>query len=217
MPDIQLLTGIARRVNVPNQSEGDLAQIALNNRREQIVSNGLPVKTQLTALGQTWSMMIPTASAFTNVAGMPTTRAELALYNGEPAGGKTYVIEQISFLSLTSITAAANVTLIYQNALVAALTDNTAVLINSTNGKVTYPGLAKRALAVTTMTANKWTPIACAPAGAAASIGLGVIAEVAGGIIVPPGYTLGVNAVVGTAVGTSLMGIVWSELDLPTA
>ena len=68
---------------------------------------------------------------------------------------------------------------------------------------------------VTTMTANKWTALAATPAGAAASIGLGVVAEVKGGIIIRPGFTLGLNAVVGTATGTSLIGCSWHEATLP--
>jgi hypothetical protein len=156
--------------------------------------------------------MIPTGSAFTNVAAMPTTRAELLLYNGEGANGKSYLIDQISFLSLTSVTAAAGVTLVYQvNG--STVTDDTAVLINSPLG-LAYQGRAQRDLALTTMVANKWTAIAASGAGAAASIGLGVVAEVGGGIILPPGSCLGVNAVVGTATGTSLMGISWVEVQL---
>lgn len=180
---------------------------------EQLIAAGLPNRTELVRLGAGWNCTIATGSAFTNVAGMPTTRAELALYNGETSGGKSYVIDQITFLSLTSVTAAAGVTLIWQVGAPAALTDDANQLINSPLGMV-YNGRAKRAVAVTTMVANKWMACAAAEAGAAASIGLGVIAEINGGIIVRPGYTLGVNAVVGTATGTSLMGISWFEVEL---
>ena len=174
---------------------------------------GLPPATVYSSLGYTWTVQIATGSAFTNVAGMPTTRAELALYNGELSGGKSYLIEEISFLSLTSITAAASVGIIWQVGAPAALTDDTAQLINSPLGLV-YNGRAKRAVAVTSMTANKWTVAATSPTSPAASIGTAVVADVKGRIIVRPGYTLGVNAVVGTATGTSLMGITWTEVEL---
>lgn len=201
-----------RRGSVPDYNDGSDSAVAINHRGETLVSQVLPSKASLAILGSSFNMMIPTASAYTNVAGMPTTRAELALYNPDPVN--SYVIDSIYFLSLTSITAAAGVTLIYQVASVAALTDNTAVLINSPVGKV-YDGRAMRALAVTTMTANKWAAVASVGAGAAASIGLGVVAEVNGGIIVRPGYTLGLNAVAGTATGTSLIGVSWHEMALP--
>jgi len=144
---------------------------------------------------------------------MPTTLAVLALYNGELSGGKSYIIDQISFMCLTSITAASGISIIWQVGAPAALTDDTAQLINSASGMV-YNGRAKRAINVTTMVANKWTVAASAQAGAVVSIGVGLLAEVNGGIIVRPGYTLGVNAVLGTATGTSLMGISWSEVEL---
>jgi hypothetical protein len=192
---------------------GSDSQLQLTKGGELLVASGFPDKTELARLGARWSMAIPTGSAFTNVAALPTTRSELSLYNGELSGGKSYLIDQISFLSLTSITAAAGITIVWQVGSPAALTDNTAVLINSPLGMV-YNGRGLRALATTTHVANKWTIAAGAAPGAAASIGLGVVADIDGGIIVRPGYTLGVNVVAGTAVGTSLMGISWIEVDL---
>lgn len=209
-PVSNIVYGTVRGTSRPNFGEGE-SRLGLVNGGEQVVCEGLPRGTEITRLGNTWATTIPTGSAFTNVAGMPTTRAELALYNGDAS--KSYVIDSVWFLSLTSITAAAGVSLIYQVAYPAVLSDNTAVLITSPMGKV-YNGKAKRALAVTTMTANMWSVIAATPAGAAGSIGLGVFAEVQGRIILPPGGTLGLNAVVGTATGTSLMGVSWHEVSL---
>lgn len=215
--DIVGVTGLVRGTSASNYTGGGgEGRFAANSRGDQSVVLGLLPKTELVRLGDSWSCMIPTGSAYTNVANMPTTRSELSLYNGEPGTGKHYVIDTVSFLSLTSVTAAAGVTLIYQVNSVTALTDNTAILINSPMGK-SYGGRALRALATTTAVANKWTALAATPAGAAASIGLGVVAEVNGGIIVPPGYTLHLNAVIGTATGTSLLGVSWHEVQLTVA
>lgn len=184
----------------------------INPRGDLIVVNAMPSKAELVRLGDSWSCQMATGSAYTNVANMPTTRAELAIYNGNTT--KSVVIDAAWMLSLTSITAISAVTLIYQVASVTALTNDTAQLINSPLGK-TYAGSVTRAVAVTTMTANKWAVLACAGAQAAVSIGSGVYAEVNGGIILRPGYTLGLNAVVGTATGTSLIGVAWHEVTLP--
>ena len=185
----------------------------LSKGGELFVAQGLPSKFELSRLGATWYTIIPTASAFTNVAALPTTRAELALYNAAPSSGKSLVIDQIAFLSLTDVTAAAGVQIVYQVAAVAALTDNANVLISSPIG-MAYNGYAQRALAVTTMTANKWNLGASANTGAAKTIGMGVVHEAQGQIIVRPGFTLGVNAIVGTATGTSQMSITWHEVEL---
>lgn len=206
----EAITGRVRANQRPQQGQGADSAMAILPGGEQLFANGLPLKTESARLGDLWSCQIATGSAFTNVANMPTTRAELALYNGEPGGGKSYIIDTVWFLSLTSITALSNATLIYQVASAAALTDDTAQLINSPLGK-TYGGKAKRAVAVTTMTANKWAVLGCGTNAATASIGFGVFAEINGGIILTPGMTLGVNAVVGTATGTSLVGFSWRE------
>ena len=206
--------GVVRKRAIPDYNDGSTSQVAINARGDLLVANSMGSRTEVTRLNASWSCQIATASAFTNVATMPTTRAELAIYNGEPSSGLSYVIDSIWFLSLTSITAAANVSVIYQVGFVTALTDAAAHLINSPTGAV-YGGRARRAVAVTTMTANKWVVAASSSACAAASIGTGVVANIDGGIILPPGATLGVNAVVGTATGTSLMGVSWHEMKLP--
>ncbi len=192
------------------------SQVDQNPRGDLCVAPALLPKTELSRLANSWYTVIPTGSAFTNVAGMPTTRAELAIYNGY-TDTTCLVIDQVWFTSLTSTAAAANITLIAQVVQVAALTDSATTLISSPLGKV-YSGSVLKALAVTTMVANKFSFIGTGTTGgAAATIGSGAVAEVAGSIIVKPGFTLGVNAVVGTAVGTSLMGISWAEVKLPAA
>lgn len=184
-----------------------------NPRGDLCVAPSLLSKTELARLANSWSCQIATGSAYTNVANMPTTRGEIAFYNGY-TDTTCMVIDQVWMLSLTSITAISAVTLIYQVGAVAALTNDTAQLINSPLGK-TYSGSITRAVAVTTMTANKWAAIGCAGAQAATSIGSGCFAEVNGGIIVKPGFTVAFNAVVGTATGTSLIGCSWHEIKLP--
>jgi hypothetical protein len=208
--------GLVRRTLVPDYSEGQEANRAINHRGEQLVADAQLYKASIASLGKSWSCQMATGSAYTNVANMPTTRAELALYNGYgAASGIVLVIDTVWMLSLTSITAASGVTLIYQvNSAAAALTDDTAQLINSPVG-LTYSGLAKRAVAVTTMVANKWSVLNSGVTGAAASIGHGCFAAVDGLIQVRPGSTLGLNAVVGTATGTSLIGVSWHEMVLP--
>lgn len=208
------IAGLVRRATALDYADGSFDAV-INNRGDLSTALGLPPKTELVRLANSWNCQIATGSAFTNVAAMPTTRAELAFYNGY--GDNTcMVIDQIWFLSLTSITALSNATIVWQVGSPAALTNDTAQLINSPSGKV-YSGSVTRAVAVTTMTANKWAALATGTNAATASIGFGVVGEARGGIVVKPGFTLGVNAVVGTATGTSLLGVSWHEVKLPLA
>ncbi len=192
------------------------SQVDQNPRGDLCVAPALLPKTELTRLANTWYTVIPTGSAFTPVAAMPTTRAELAIYNGY-TDTTCLVIDQIWFTSLVSQAAAENITLLAQVLQVAALTDSATTLITSPLGKV-YSGSVLKALGVTTMVANKFSLVGVGTSGgAAATIGTGAVAEIGGSIIVKPGFTLGVNAVVGTAAGTALMGILWHEIKLPAA
>lgn len=207
--------GVVRLGTIPNFNEMSTSQVAINTRGELLAANAIPQKTECVRMGNSWNCQIATGSAFTPVAAMPTTRAELALYNANPNPGPTLVIDGIWCFALTSIAAAASMTLIYQvAAAAAALTDDAAQLINSPIGK-TYGGLVKRAVAVTTMTANKWAVVGCSTASASTSIGHGVYAEINGGIQVRPGATLGLNAVIGTAAGTAIIGVSWHEILIP--
>jgi len=208
-----LSAGRVRGTSVPAYGDGE-GDLGITSRGELLIAYGLPLKTDLVRLGDTYTCQIATGSAFTHVATMPTTRSELSLFNGEPGTGKCYVIDSIWWFCLTSITAASGATLIYQvSPSAAAPTDDAAQLINSPMGKA-YGGRARRAVATTVMTANKWAALASQPAGAAVSIGVGLVAQVEGGIVIPPGATLGINVVVGTATGTALVGVSWHEAQL---
>lgn len=213
------LNGLVRKLFAPDYSDGAFAA-AINNRGDVCVAQGLPPKADLVRLGNTWHCSIATGSAFTHVAAWPTTRAEIVLYNGESAGGKSYIIDSAWAANVaTSITAAAAYTLIAQvvPGPVTAPTDDTAQLITSASGRGTnYSGKARRAVANTAFAvASKWEVLAAAPAGPAASIGLAVYAEVGGGLIVPPGAVLCLNLVVGTATGTASIGVKFHEVQLP--
>lgn len=218
--DITGLTGRVRKTSVVSYSDLDEKIPSINDRGELLVAQSLPPRTELARLGQTWTARIASGSAFTHVAALPTTRAELALYNGEANGGKCYVIESVWHLGITSMAAAGSVALIAQIAPgVTALTDDTAQLITGRNGKVSYTGNARRAVAVTTMTANRWELLQSSNSGGAATaqIGLASFADLCGGWILKPGDTFGVNVVAGTAAGTAIMGITWTEIQLPIA
>jgi len=186
-----------------------------NSRGELLVAQCLPPKAELVRLGNSYSMAIPTASAFTPVAAMPTTLSNLSLRNGEAAGGKTYVIDTIGVTAITSIAAASSFTLLaQQQSGAAALTNNTAVLIQSLSGKPNYGGKGTRALATTTAVADSWTIVGSQAASPSASIGAGAFAEVYGLFLIPPGSTFYVNCVFSTAAGTAIQTITWHEVQL---
>ncbi len=202
------------RVDSPAAYGSGDEQAAMNRRGEWLMSQGMLSKTELARLNDSWSCQMATGSAFTFVANMPTTRAELVLFNNHAT--KSVIIDTVWCFAFTSITAASSMTLIYQVAAISAPADDAAQLINSPLGK-TYSGSTRRAVAQATFTANKWAALACTPAHAVVSIGAGVFAEVNGGIILRPAYGLGINVVVGTAAGSGLAGVSWHEATIDVA
>jgi hypothetical protein len=215
--ELSALNGRVRRGTVPDYSDADEKPPAMNQRGELIVSQGLPALAEITRLGHSWSVAVPTANAFQPVAALPTTLANIVLYNGEASGGKSYVIDTVWASAITSIAAATSFTLLAQisNAGVAAPTNNTAVLITSKSGKSTYAGLGRRAIANSAFAvADKWTMVGQSSGHPSTAIGAGAIAEVSGRFVVPPGATFCVNVIASTAGGTMIQGIDWHEVQI---
>lgn len=215
-----ILKALIRRANLSDYAEGVTGQIAGNNRGDLFTAQSLPSKAELVRLANSWSIVTPSANHFTPVAAMPTTRAEMVLYNGEPANGKSYLIDAVFAIADTSIAAAGVLTLLGQTlASGTAPTDNAAVLVNSRACKASYAGKAKKAIANTAFAiADKWEVLApSALSSATTAIGLAAYAELNGGFLIPPGGLFLANMIAGTGAGTALIGVVWHEVQLPVA
>ena len=215
-------TGIVRTANdIYNSPSGSEIVMNFNNRGDQVVAQALPSLAELVRMGNAWSMRTATASAFNAVAALPTTLAAAILYNGEPVGGKSYVLLNAFCNTIVTAAAATQYVLVAQalpNALGVATAPThsaTTTLLTSRSCKTSYSGNAKRAVNVTTFFTDGWDVIGSIAGGAAANIGLGVFADLQGGIIIPPGGALGLNVVAGT-VNTAgmIVGCTWAEVQL---
>src|SRR5512139_2500906 len=197
------------------------AQTLYNARGDQLVAQSLPPLSELVRMGNVWSMRVATASAFNAVAALPTTLGAMILYNGEAAGGKSYVILNAWCTTIVTAAAATQYSLICQalpSALVVATAPThspTTTILTSRSGKAAYTGLAKRAVGVTTFFTDGWEVIGTQGGGAAANVGLGVFADLQGGIVIPPSGAFGLNVVAGT-VNTAgmIVGCTWAEVQL---
>lgn len=155
------------------------------------------------------------ASGIAPVAAIPTTTATLALWNGEEDGGKSYLMEEIAF-TLGSGTAAAGATL-FVGLTVAKQTAPSAAS-NYDTDSVSAGGKSTRAVWATALTfaaGVAWRQVGGSMQLAAANVGQSERPYNLRGIIVPPGYALGIAILSGT--GTSPLYAVsaqWSELAL---
>jgi hypothetical protein len=211
------LKGVVRRGGPQNYADGE-AKTQITQRGDLLVAQALPAKTDLTRLGDTWTCSIATASAFTFVNAWPTTRGELVVYNGESAGGKSYVIESAWMVNITSQAAAQPYCLLAQLVPVAvAPTDDATQLIYGRSGKTSYGGRAKRAVANTAagQIANKWEIIGnAAVSPMTTNLANAIYVDLFGGWVVPPGGAIALAGVAGTAAGTAILGVTWSEVKI---
>lgn len=219
--DLYGIVGQVREQAVPNYADGDQKIPQMNRRGELLLSQAMPERSELVRLGNSWGAQIPTGSAFTYVAAWPTTRAELVLCNGEPAGGPTYLIDRVWMANITSEAAAQPSSILAQIApvtlAVAKAADNAAVLRESLSGvKKAYTGNACLALANTAFAlANLWFPLGGGiMAPMTTNLGGTCEADCKGRYEIPPGAAFCLAGLAGTAAGTAILGVEWHETQI---
>lgn len=216
-----MLIKIAGRVrglfagNYPENREDE--QFHLNTRGDQLVAQALPERTELVRLGDSWQVM--TASAIAPLTAVPTTTGGLNLWNGEPAAGKSYVIDRVQVTEIVVDATQANMTAVFaQNVRqpVTAPTD-AALVIRSLSGRNAYAGRARTTVNAA-VTNDGWFPIGTsAPAAAAAAGSAWKVTDVPlnGLYIVPPGGQFCVHAAkVAATAGQIQFSIVWHEVQM---
>jgi hypothetical protein len=215
---LNIVRGAADIFNAPSGVE---VTQQCNNRGDQLIAQGLPPLTELVRMGVVWSMRLATASAVNAIVALPTTTALIQLYNGEPAGGKSYVMLNAWGGFIVSAAAATQISLIAQvtpsplGASTAPTHSATTTLLTSRSGKSNYTGNAKRAISQTNFFTDGWDVIGYSSSSSTANIGLGAYADLNGGIIIPPGGSFGLNVLAGTTnTAGVLCGCTWAEVQL---
>jgi hypothetical protein len=218
--DVNLYAAARGGTELYNNNHNGASGLVGNNRGDLAVAQALPSAADLVRLGASYQAVIASANAFTYVAALPTTRAELVLYNNAGVGGPSIVIDSAWMFNVSSQAAANPITLVVQNCaagLVAAPTDGTTTIVQtSLSGKtagLTRVGRALFALANTAFAlANHWEVVAAN--AATATLGLSVTADLRGKYIVPPTGAFCLAGVAGTAAGTAVIGVVYHEVQL---
>jgi len=201
-----------------NATQGQEIQACFNSRGDLLVSQALPQRAEMARMGVMWTARIATASAFTYVNAWPTTRAEIVLYNGEPTGGKSYVILRAYIGGISTMGAAQFFTLLGQSVPVVATVPahDAAQLITGHNGKAAYNGAGRVAVNNTAagQIANLWDVLASANAPMTTSVGHSVTTDLLGLYIIPPKGVFALAGVAGTAAGTATIGVTWAEIQM---
>ena len=203
----------------------------------QQVVQALPERSQLVAQGNSWegglSTTCGTITAITG--GMPTTQAQLALYNGETgASAKSYVIDRVYIMVITSSTAG-GIGIITTGVIAPGnIVGTTATIfsgaavpnanIKNLAGKGFYGSGNAKLFTNGTITANPviaitdWVPVQSLPGAGAAATTLGsvVTGECYGRYILRPGAAIGFNVMGASALGTYGIWVSWHEVPSTT-
>ena len=216
-----MLIKIAGRVrglfagNYPENREDE--QFHLNSRGDQLVAQALPEKCEIVRLGDSWQ--VSNATATSAAIALPTTIAGLQLWNGEPSGGKCYVIDSVAatenVVDLTQSDCTA--LMVCNNKPPVATPTDAALVIRSMSGR-TYGGRARTMLVGTAMVNDGWFPAGNSVAPAPAVAGSGwkqTDVDLRGMYIVPPGGQFNIQAVKVAAAATQMVYTIrWHEVQL---
>lgn len=181
----------------------------------------LPDYTELVRQNAVWRVAQTTAAAALIGATYPTTACQLALYNNESEGsGKSYVIIAVTCDQIGAGAALASWHVIFGVSQIKQTTLPTANLLAAGirpmkgNGGA-YPGRALVDEAPVLDVNPLYAALSNSVSNPVASLaGPGVHVRVDGLIILPPSSLLALHVVAADIGVTTLLGIIWAELDL---
>jgi hypothetical protein len=199
-------------------STGDDEQLALTEQLELLVALGASPYGEIVKIGRSFECHTTTAVAA--VVAVPSTASLLQLWNGEQQGVyRTMIIDRIWALMAAGTAAAGQGAIIVapgQSAVVAPASAGLAFnALNGNGSKDTKAVNSTAALDAATGVAANWR---VAPgqtggqkAGAAATPGVYINAEVNGRIMLPPGRAMGIHVLADVVGSTFTVGVEWHE------
>lgn len=200
--------------NYPENREDE--QFHLNSRGDQLVAQGLPERTEIVRLGDSWQVSSSTAIAA--LTAVPTTTGGLQLWNGEPDNGKSYVIDSIAVTEVVVDATQSNMTAVFvmNNKVPVTTPVDAALTIRSMSGR-TYGGRARTTVNAS-VTNDGWFPCGTSAPAAPAAAGSAwkqVDIPINGLYIVPPGGQFCVHAAkVAATASQMIFTIRWHEVQL---
>ena len=197
---------------------GEDKSFSMTDAGDQFVVQGHAPYAELTRLGDGWSAIATTAVAALVI--RPTTVAAFGLWNGETAGGKSYVVDRIFSHNLVS-TAAESFFGIWACLHPAGMTNPgediaaSATNVTGNSGK-TYAGLGVVYTGNETVVNNGWYPWGDGKAISASGVIPGSHSDVRveGRLIIPPQGGLSIHVVASLTGCTFTSGLSWYEAQL---
>lgn len=203
------LIGINRSTKRPRNVE-------VSDQGNLYVAADLPGLTDLVNKGVVWSVI--EASGVASVIALPTTTAQLTLYNNEPPGGKSYVLLRI-FAIITSVPAGlSQLGLAYCVNRLTPTTRPTADIAAASirNLKALAPAYGGNAIVdlAATIVDDGWMPVGYSNLNALSGVGWQLDVWLDGLMLLPPGGEFSIAAVASTTTVNTRSGMTWAEVQL---
>jgi len=183
--------------------------IALNQLAEQLSAMGLPPYTEMVRKGRAWATM--STSAVAGLVVRPSTAAALELWNGNPVGGASMIIDRLFYFNLVSTNVIEGFSGWAQVTASKATPSSASLTIRGASGKP-YSGSVITAVGTTVVDSGwfPWTQAYQKGAGGVVPFGA-VVANVEGRLIVPPQCSLCLHVVSSLTGQTFTQGASWFE------
>lgn len=195
--------------------QGSDYQGSINTRGDiEIAIAGGGGRVDITRMRKGWQAVNTSASPATPVAALPTTTAQLTLWNGEQDPGRFYVIDALGAVCATTAPAATSLSLVVcMN--VGRQTAPTGALTQRGTAGQPYSGYALVAVGATIVN-DGWFPVGSSVVSAANEVGATVQYLANGAFIVPPGYQISMAVLSNEATDARVrQWIRWHEVLLP--
>jgi hypothetical protein len=211
-----MTTGYVRSTTIPAYAQGSSNSLQLTERGELLIAEGLPRLVDLVRQGSSWVKLTDEVACVN--AALPTTTAPHTIWNGEPAGGKTYIIDRLNWTCTTSAGAAGHFSMCCMlNAATAATqvaTADTATAVTVLDGKA-YSGNLKTSHTCTVVNDGWFTVGGVFETALTATVGCQLDVLLPTPVLLRPGgrFSVGVVAVNATAKG--ILSVFGHEIQLP--
>jgi hypothetical protein len=206
---------VETRILAKGRKSGDDRSPEMNEFMEMLVAQGFPPYTEMARRGNGWSVIQTTATAGLVV--RPSTVAAITIFNNEPVGGKSYIVDRIFSHALVAGGEQGYGSL-WACVHPAGMTKPTADIAGSAVNLVgdygrTYAGTAVVDVGATVVD-NGWFPWGTCALPPTALPGSAISVDVAGRLIVPPTAALSLQVVTSVNDETYCSGAHWFEEQL---
>lgn len=210
------LQALVREQIAPDVPPNTPLDVNANHMGDLFVAQGMPERTEIVRQSRSWQAQATAATA--SVAALPTTAAQVSIWNGEEDDGLSYVIDLLVFSVIAAGAAAQAAGLMWMlnkaKITTAPSSGLTPRSLNSVNG---YGGKAIVAVGTSSLVNDGWCAAGTSWEQASATSqapGPQRIWEPKGLIVIRPGRQLNLQMMAQATTVTGLCGVLWHETRL---